>query len=382
MKAKDIMTKDVVFVAPEARIVEVADLLFKNGFHGLPVVEDEKVIGIITENDFFIKDTGTLFLPSYINFLKETRVIDDLPSEKKKKIKKLLSLTARDIMTADPVTIAPEMEISDLLEFIKKTRFNTLPVTNENKNILGLVTLVDVIGMVKQTRSGDNAMKGRDVEDLTKDVHSWWRKSFVFIAKTHIRTWKGIFIIAFAAGAAAALIWTVSIRIQSESGASTNLPGLALHSDDETVASGDLFNVDIMMNTGDQKAIAVQADIKYNPQDFQLEIWDTQDSVMASSDSCVYRNQPCQIIKNNPDAGEISIFLAKPSGGTITSNGKIANIVFRALQEDSSITPNIEINLANSGIYRNSFFILGSGQGSNILNSVNNLLIQVTSTPQ
>lgn len=39
---------------------------------------------------------------------------------------------------------------------------------------------------------------------------SWWDKSFVFIKKTQIKTWQAVFIIAFLAGSAATLVWTVS----------------------------------------------------------------------------------------------------------------------------------------------------------------------------
>jgi CBS domain-containing protein len=152
--------------------VEVAEILFKNGFHGLPVIKDDKVVGIITENDFFIKDQAVLFLPSYINFLKENQMMGDMPEEKKKKIKMLLNLEAKDIMTPDPVTVSRDMEVSELLEFIKKTRFNTMPVADENKNLLGVVTLVDVIGMVKQGRMGDNSFNPKSVEDVTKNANA------------------------------------------------------------------------------------------------------------------------------------------------------------------------------------------------------------------
>jgi len=53
MQVKDIMIKKITYVSPEDNIMEVADIIFKKGFHGLPVVEKNKVVGIITEDDFF-----------------------------------------------------------------------------------------------------------------------------------------------------------------------------------------------------------------------------------------------------------------------------------------------------------------------------------------
>lgn len=61
--------------------------------------------------------------------------------------------------------------------------------------------------------------KVRDADQLTVEVSSWWNRSFVAIGKTRIKTWKGVAILAFIAGGVAALIWLVSLNIQSKSDA-------------------------------------------------------------------------------------------------------------------------------------------------------------------
>jgi CBS domain-containing protein len=171
MTVADIMTRNIIYAEPRTKVVEVAEMLFKHGYHGMPVVDDGKVVGMITENDFFIKDADVLFLPSYIKFLEDNSMVENLSEEKKRRIEKLLSLEARDIMTKDVVTVPLNMDVAELLEFIKKTRFNTLPVADDGKNLLGLVTLVDVIGMAKQTRTGDNPMKAKDFDELISNVN-------------------------------------------------------------------------------------------------------------------------------------------------------------------------------------------------------------------
>jgi predicted transcriptional regulator len=149
MKVRDVMTKDVVSVSPEVKIVEVARILFENRFHGVPVVEDGKIIGIITEDDFFTKDSKNLFLPSYINFLQETGISSALTREKQEKLDKLMNSKASDIMSSDCVTIMDSMDIRDLLNFFRETNFNTLPVTDEKNSLVGIVTLADILGLVK-----------------------------------------------------------------------------------------------------------------------------------------------------------------------------------------------------------------------------------------
>ena len=145
---RDVMTKKVVSVSPETGIVEIADLIFKNRFHGVPVIESGKVAGIVTETDFFTKDASILFLPSYINFLKENKIKEDLPPEKREEVEKLINTKAKDIMTPDCVTIFQDMQIKDLLQFFRTTKFTSLPVTDEDNRMVGIITLSDILGLL------------------------------------------------------------------------------------------------------------------------------------------------------------------------------------------------------------------------------------------
>lgn len=215
------MVKNVISVDSQTKVTEVASILFEHKFHGMPVVNKGKVVGIITEDDFYIKETNNLFLPSYISFLKETKIIDDLPRERKDEIKKLLDSTAQDMMTPECLTVSPDMEIDELFSLIKKTKFNTLPVTDGEKNLVGIVTLMDVIGLFNRKQELDSLAESvsgspREVDKLAQDVHSWWGKTFVLIRKTRVRSWKIIFTGAFIAGAIAALIWTISVRVEKK----------------------------------------------------------------------------------------------------------------------------------------------------------------------
>ncbi|HLN18840.1 MAG TPA: CBS domain-containing protein, partial [Patescibacteria group bacterium] len=322
---------------------------------------------------------GVMFLPSYINLLKETRIVDDLPEEKKKKIKTLLNLEAKDIMSNDVVTVPPEMEITELLEFMKKTRFNTLPVTDNEKNMLGLVTLVDVIGMAKQNRDAGNYNKLRDADELVRDVHSWWKKTFVFIRKVRIKSWKFIFVTAFIAGAIAAIIWMVSVKIQTKSGAEEKRAKVFLASDDIQINEEQLFNVDIIMDTDGQMINVADAVINYDPSEFTLELWDTEQSVFSVKDGCIYEKNPCHKVKNNPEKGEIEIYLAAPKG-IAAYNNKIANLVFRTKRVTKTGFPTskfINVDSSRSSIRLNKKGLLSNGEDINVLNSVSGVSINV-----
>ncbi|MFA4817204.1 MAG: hypothetical protein WC608_00580 [Parcubacteria group bacterium] len=54
----------------------------------------------------------------------------------------------------------------------------------------------------------------RPVDELAQKTYSWWGKAFVFIKKTKIKTWQGVFLLAFITGIIIAFIWTASLNIK------------------------------------------------------------------------------------------------------------------------------------------------------------------------
>ena len=51
MKVKEIMTKKVMTAQPNTPIAIIAELLWKNHFTGLPVVDNDKLVGFLTSKD-------------------------------------------------------------------------------------------------------------------------------------------------------------------------------------------------------------------------------------------------------------------------------------------------------------------------------------------
>lgn len=145
MKVKDIMTKKIVTVLPEESIKEVANVLAKYKIHGVPVVRNKKVVGIIAGADFFTKNKLNVYLPSYINFLEEIRVVDTVPLLQRRKMRALLNAKAMDIMTKDCKTVLEDADLKDLLVIYTNSGLYTLPVVNKKEEIVGVVTLSDLV---------------------------------------------------------------------------------------------------------------------------------------------------------------------------------------------------------------------------------------------
>lgn len=143
------MTKNVISATPETSIVDVANILIANRFHSLPVVNDGKVVGIVTERDFFDKKSGQLYLPTYISVLEEESTSGRLHPEKQQELDNLKNMKVKDIMTPAGITVGPEMQLSQLVEMFKKSAFHSFAVTDNKSSLVGIVTLFDIVSLIK-----------------------------------------------------------------------------------------------------------------------------------------------------------------------------------------------------------------------------------------
>lgn len=145
MKVKDIMTKNVISVKPNSGIDEVVYVLRRIGHHGVPVVNDKKLVGIITKSDLFSRNSLNVYLPSYIDNLKKIKFVDKMKLAQGKKLEKLLDTKAKDLMTVNFGSINENEEAIRLIDIFKKSNYYTIPVVNDNNQLVGIVTIFDFI---------------------------------------------------------------------------------------------------------------------------------------------------------------------------------------------------------------------------------------------
>lgn len=148
MKISEIMTKDVISVPEDTPMSEVAEIISSRKIHAVPVVDEkDKVVGIITETDFFTKDSANMvYMPSLIDFIKSGKMEYD--EEEKETIGAVLHAKARDIMSTKCETVSPELRVEDFVRLIKERSFNSYPVVNDNGELLGIVTVADAIKLL------------------------------------------------------------------------------------------------------------------------------------------------------------------------------------------------------------------------------------------
>lgn len=148
MNVKDVMNSDVVSCKPDDEISSAAQLLKEHDISGLPVVEEGKVVGVVTEADLLklleVPEHGGLWLPSpfevieipireLINWEDTKHMLTDIGSK-----------PIRDIMESDVHTISAASSIEDASSMMIKHKVNRLPVM-DGEGLVGIITRGDII---------------------------------------------------------------------------------------------------------------------------------------------------------------------------------------------------------------------------------------------
>ena len=130
MRAKDLMTTPVVTVRPDTPAKEAARLLASRGFTALPVVDDETVLGVVTEADLI--DGQILPDPRSL-------IGDDPPPPPAPR-----AHLVADAMTSDPVVVASTTDAVEVARVMLERHLRTLPVVDDGR-LAGIVTRRDLL---------------------------------------------------------------------------------------------------------------------------------------------------------------------------------------------------------------------------------------------
>lgn len=138
VKVRDLMNPQVIYTSPEEDIKEVIIKMAEAGISGLPVVEDGKVIGVISERDILsglnLKPAGgTLLL--LLLFMKQGEEI----------ISKLLEKKVKDLMTSPAIVLSEEAPIEQAILLMRTKGLNRIPVINGHHRLVGIITREDLI---------------------------------------------------------------------------------------------------------------------------------------------------------------------------------------------------------------------------------------------
>jgi CBS domain-containing protein len=140
MKAREIMTMEVVSVSPDASIVEAVRLMLHNRISGLPVVDRQgMLVGVISEGDFLRRvETGT--------HRKRARWIEFFmgPGDFADEYVQTHSRKVADVMTSTPITITEDTRLDDIVSLMEKSNVKRLPVLQQGR-VVGIVSRANLL---------------------------------------------------------------------------------------------------------------------------------------------------------------------------------------------------------------------------------------------
>jgi len=166
------MTSNPTTVEPNTLLTDVAILMARSRFRHLPIVataaSDAALVGIITASDIL-----HAFPPELNPF---SIAAADILATQTLNLRKM-PVTASDIMTRDPITIAPDAPIESAARLMQDKKISALPVMRDG-TLLGLITSSDIfrafVGIFESNTAGAritfDISKGEDVLPLITEI--------------------------------------------------------------------------------------------------------------------------------------------------------------------------------------------------------------------
>ena len=139
MRIQDVMTADVSFVRPDTPILEIARKMRDGDIGATPVVEDERLVGMVTDRDVVV------------------RVIAEGGDVRTK--------TARDAMSPGILYCFVDESVEAVLENMGDQQIRRLPVVDREKRLVGVVSLGDL------ALSGKRKAAGEALQEISQPTH-------------------------------------------------------------------------------------------------------------------------------------------------------------------------------------------------------------------
>ena len=146
MRAMDVMTGEVVTIAPEATVQAAARLMADRGISALPVVDKkERIVGIVSEGDLLHRaETGTERRRAW--WLDRLAATDELAG----KYIKTHGDRVEDVMTRDVVSVSDTTPLADIAILLETNRIKRVPVLRDGR-LVGIVSRANLVRALAMT---------------------------------------------------------------------------------------------------------------------------------------------------------------------------------------------------------------------------------------
>ena len=136
MKVKDIMVKDVATLRLNDELSLADDIMQLGRIRHLPVVEEGRLVGIISQRDLF-----------------KASLASAMGYGEKAKRAFMKTVAVKEVMVNEVITISPESSIEEAGKVMLEKKIGCLPVVEEG-NLIGLITETDILRYYVESTSG------------------------------------------------------------------------------------------------------------------------------------------------------------------------------------------------------------------------------------
>ena len=142
LRVADIAHEEWPTLAPGETVEGAIKLFAESGVSGAPVVEDGRLVGIVTEGDLIFRD-AEIKAPGFLDILGGIIPLGNWDEYRKEALKSA-GVTVDEAMTTDVITVSPETSLAEAATIMAERRVKILPVV-EDGAMRGVVTRMDIL---------------------------------------------------------------------------------------------------------------------------------------------------------------------------------------------------------------------------------------------
>ena len=136
MKAKDFMIKDVISLNENATVKTLLEVLMEHKIGGLPLVDqDNRLLGVVSDGDVLRYLNPKAFVSYYVTYIEELDETLKIKSES----------PVKAIMKKKVISVCEDDELEDVLKILAHHHFKKIPVVNEKREVVGVISRGDMI---------------------------------------------------------------------------------------------------------------------------------------------------------------------------------------------------------------------------------------------
>lgn len=139
---QEVMTKEIITISTETNLQEILNIMKEKKVGKLPVVEDGKVLGVVTRDDILLKKETAPIPPMFVL----NDLLISLPSNKKfkEKLEKITAYKAMELMRKDILKVNLDTPLDKVVTDILEKEYE-FALVFDKESLIGLITKTNLI---------------------------------------------------------------------------------------------------------------------------------------------------------------------------------------------------------------------------------------------